>query len=133
MRKLLSLKTCLLYTSSLPEGYNLSIISTTKDWVEVSDDNGTKGFVSAQYIDFKNGTKPANKTENATSAIKNTASTSSSSKLSNKRTYNGKTIDVNELIEYSKQFIGTPYVSVSYTHLDVYKRQHIFSLFLSFL
>lgn len=45
-----------------------------------------------------------------TSAIKNTASTSSSSKLSNKRTYNGKTIDVNELIEYSKQFIGTPYV-----------------------
>lgn len=72
---------------SLPEGYNLSIISTTKDWVEVSDDNGTKGFVSAQYIDFKNGTKPANKTENATSAIKNTASTSSSSKLSNKRTY----------------------------------------------
>ena len=95
---------------SLPEGYNLSIISTTKDWVEVSDDNGTKGFVSAQYIDFKNGTKPANKTENATSAIKNTASTSSSSKLSNKRTYNGKTIDVNELIEYSKQFIGTPYV-----------------------
>ena len=95
---------------SLPEGYNLSIISTTKDWVEVSDDNGTKGFVSAQYIDFKNGTKPANKTENATSAIKNTASTSSSSKLSNKRTYHGKTIDVNELIEYSKQFIGTPYV-----------------------
>ena len=66
--------------------------------------------MSAQYIDFKNGTKPANKTENATSAIKNTASTSSSSKLSNKRTYNGKTIDVNELIEYSKQFIGTPYV-----------------------
>ena len=99
---------------SLPEGYNLSIISTTKDWVEVSDDNGTKGFVSAQYIDFKNGTKPANKTENATSSIKNTASgtssTTSSSKLSNKRTYNGKTIDVDELIEYSKQFIGTPYV-----------------------
>ena len=90
------------------------IISTTKDWVEVSDDNGTKGFVSAQYIDFKNGTKPANKTENATSSIKNTASgtssTTSSSKLSNKRTYNGKTIDVGELIEYSKQFIGTPYV-----------------------
>ena len=38
---------------SLPEGYNLSIISTTKDWVEVSDDNGTKGFVSAQYIDLR--------------------------------------------------------------------------------
>ncbi len=99
---------------SLPEGYNLNILSTSGDWVEVSDDEGNKGFVSSQYIDFKNGSKPANKTATNASAIVNSAiessTTASTGKLSNKRNYNGTIIDVNELIEYSKQFIGTPYV-----------------------
>ena len=72
---------------TVPNGYNLSVYDYSNGWVKVSDDSGRVGYVSSDYIELKNGSKPSNVS---------TAS-SNSSKGS-------------EIITYAKQFIGTPYV-----------------------
>lgn len=81
---------------SLPKGYNLNILATEGEWVKVSDDSGAKGYVFGTYIEFKNGTKPEN-------------STSKTNIVTTKVSVSGS-VDIDELIDYSKQFIGTPYV-----------------------
>lgn len=72
---------------TVPSGYNLSVYDYSNGWVKVSDDSGRIGYVSSDYIELKNGSKPSNVS----------VASSNSSKG-------------NEVITYAKQFIGTPYV-----------------------
>lgn len=86
---------------SLPSGYNLSVSGYKDGWVMVTDDNGTKGYVKAEYINLKNGTKPDNiSVDNSTDF-----------NFDYEKSYsNNGPVDCHEVVEYSKQFIGTPYV-----------------------
>jgi hypothetical protein len=70
--------------TTLPAGYNLSLLGQENSWLYVSDDNGNVGYIRNDFVVFKNGEKPANKT--AASALRD------------------------EIVNYSKQFIGLPYV-----------------------
>lgn len=70
--------------TSIPVGYNLSIKGQENSWLYVEDDNGNVGYVRSDFVSFRNGAKPANKT--AASAL------------------------AESIVEYSKQFVGLPYV-----------------------
>lgn len=70
--------------TTLPVGYNLSLMGQENSWLYVKDDNGNVGYIRSDFVTFKNGEKPANKT--AASAL------------------------AEEIAEYSKQFVGLPYV-----------------------
>ncbi len=78
--------------ASLPSGYNLSVYDYADGWIKVADDNGHTGYVKSEFINLKNGLKPANSTTGTT-----TQSTSAAGKAS-------------QIIAYAKQYIGTPYV-----------------------
>jgi cell wall-associated NlpC family hydrolase len=82
-------------------GYALSILGTTNGWLQVCDDDGVTGYVKSDYISLKNGTKP----ENAT-----TKKESSSSEIKATTDKVEASADAVEMIEFAKQFIGTPYV-----------------------
>ncbi len=87
---------------SLSSGYNLSVVGYEDGWVKVTDDNNNSGYVKAEYINLKNGKKPENKT---------VAKDTSSFDLDHEKNYTNKgNVNCRELIEYSKQYIGTPYV-----------------------
>lgn len=87
---------------SLPAGYNLTVSGYKDGWVIVEDDDNNKGYVKAEYITLKNGSKPDNNSP---------SKDNSNFDFEYEKTYeyNGP-VDVAELIEYSKQYIGTPYV-----------------------
>lgn len=86
---------------SLPIGYNLSVAGYENGWVLVSDDNNNVGYVSAEYISLKNGAKPSNDVDNET--------INPDYEYEKNYQYNGP-IKGQDLVEYSKQYIGTPYV-----------------------
>lgn len=69
----------------LPNGYTLDVLGYDNGWIRVSDGSST-GFVKSDYIDLKNGKRPV------------------SSVASSTVSGNG-----NAVVEYAKQFIGTPY------------------------
>ncbi len=70
---------------TLPNKYALSVLGAEYGWVQVQDDEGSKGYVNAKYITFHRGKKPNNKAliENAKAKA---------------------------IVEFSKKYIGTPYV-----------------------
>lgn len=87
---------------TLPSGYNLSVSGYKDGWVIVSDDDDNTGYVKSEYIKLKNGEKPDN-----------------NSALANKDDFdfeyeqnyvNDGPVDCHDVVEYSKQYIGTPYV-----------------------
>jgi hypothetical protein len=71
-------------SKTLPVGYNLTVLGYENSWLYVQDDEGDVGYIRSDFVAFKNGEKPANKT--------------SSSALAD------------QIVEYSKQFLGLPYV-----------------------
>ncbi len=81
---------------ALPNGYFLTVNGYKDGWIEVTDDSDTKGFVKAEYIMIKNGKKPAN--------------TSTTAVITPIEYHNNGPVQASDVIEYSKQFIGTPYV-----------------------
>ncbi|MGN1318839.1 MAG: SH3 domain-containing protein [Lachnospirales bacterium] len=84
---------------ALPEGYNLSVEGYAGDWIKVTDDTGTTGYVSAEYVTLKNGDKPENIVKKPTLATP----------ANNKVSYSGN-VSGSSIIEFGKQYIGTPYV-----------------------
>ena len=86
---------------SLKSGYNLSVAGYADGWVLVADDDNNVGYVKAEYINLKNGEKPSN-TE---------ADNTTDPDYEYEKNYqNNGPVDCRELVEYSKQYIGTPYV-----------------------
>ncbi len=86
---------------SFYNGYNLSVAGYKDGWVIVSDDNGNTGYVKADYIQLKNGSKPKN----------------ASFEVNDADTYkfeqgyvNSGDVDCREVVSYAENFIGTPYV-----------------------
>lgn len=87
---------------SLTSGYNLSVAGYENGWVLVSDDNNNVGYVKSEYIKLKNGVKPSN------DFVDNDKS---SFDFEYEKNYENKgPVNCYELVEYSKQYIGTPYV-----------------------
>ncbi len=68
----------------LPKDYALSVLGAEYGWIYVQDDNNNKGYIRANMLTFKNGQKPVNTELKSQKAM--------------------------EIVEYSKKFIGTPYV-----------------------
>ncbi len=86
---------------SLKSGYNLNVAGYADGWVLVADDDNNVGYVKAEYINLKNGSKPDN-TE---------ADKEKEPDYEYEKNYqNDGPVDCRELVEYSKQYIGTPYV-----------------------
>ncbi len=83
-------------------GYSFEILGVSGDWIRVMDENGSVGYVKAEYVDFKNGERPENKT--AYSPVSERRS------LVSYEDEAPATQKAAEIIEYSKGFIGTPYV-----------------------
>lgn len=88
---------------ALTSGYNLSVIGYEDGWILVEDDDKNQGFVKAEYINLKNGKKPEN--TNLDELIQETITSDYEKNFK----FTGD-VDGRELIEYSKQFLGTPYV-----------------------
>lgn len=82
-------------------GYSFEIIGVSGDWIKVMDDNGEIGYVKAEFVDLKNGTKPEN------TPVASYAERRSPVNYDNEAPATQKAADV---IEYAKGFIGTPYV-----------------------
>lgn len=92
---------------SLNSGYNLSVAGYADGWVLVSDDDNNVGYVKAEYINLKNGDKPSNSVADDSNAVGD----STSPDYEYEKSYQNKgPVDCRELVEYSKQYIGTPYV-----------------------
>ncbi len=86
---------------TLPSGYNLSVSGYKDGWVIVSDDDGNTGYVKAEYINLKNGSKPDNVSSDDNSDFD----------FEYEKNYtNDGPVDCHDVVEYSKQYIGTPYV-----------------------
>lgn len=68
----------------LSKDYALTVLGAEYGWIYVQDDDNDKGYIQAKKLTFKNGQKPDN------SSIKSDKA--------------------KEIVEYSKKFIGTPYV-----------------------
>lgn len=86
---------------TLPSGYNLSVSGYKDGWVIVSDDNGNTGYVKAEYINLRNGSKPDNVSSNDNGDFD----------FEYEKDYtNDGPVDCHDVVEYSKQYIGTPYV-----------------------
>lgn len=86
---------------TLPSGYNLSVSGYKDGWVIVSDDDGNTGYVKAEYINLKNGSKPDNVSSEDNSNFD----------FEYEKNYtNDGPVDCHDVVEYSKQYIGTPYV-----------------------
>lgn len=87
---------------SLSSGYNLTVTGYEDGWVLVSDDDENVGYVKADFINLKNGKKPANTT---------TSVDDSQFDFEHEKNYTNKgSVDCRDLVDYSKQYIGTPYV-----------------------
>lgn len=87
---------------SLSSGYNLTVTGYEDGWVLVSDDDENVGYVKADFINLKNGKKPANTT---------TSADDSQFDFEHEKNYTNKgSVDCRDLVDYSKQYIGTPYV-----------------------
>ena len=83
-----------------PNGYTFNIVGIADDgWVKVMDDNERIGYVKAEFVDFKNGSKPDN-----------TVYDNSRASRVNYENEAPATVKAGEMIDYAKQFIGTPYV-----------------------
>lgn len=86
---------------TLPSGYNLSVSGYRDGWVIVSDDDGNTGYVKAEYINLKNGSKPDNVSSDDNGDFD----------FEYEKNYtNDGPVDCHDVVEYSKQYIGTPYV-----------------------
>lgn len=86
---------------TLPSGYNLSVSGYKDGWVIVSDDEDNTGYVKAEYINLKNGSKPDNVSSEDNSNFD----------FEYEKNYtNDGPVDCHDVVEYSKQYIGTPYV-----------------------
>ena len=86
---------------TLPSGYNLSVSGYKDGWVIVSDDDGNTGYVKAEYINLKNGSKPDNVSSDDNGDFD----------FEYEKNYtNDGPVDCHDVVEYSKQYIGTPYV-----------------------
>lgn len=68
----------------LPKNYALSVLGAEYGWIYVQDDDSSKGYIQANKLTFKNGQKPDN--------------------------LKPESLKAKEIVEYSKKFIGTPYV-----------------------
>lgn len=87
---------------TLTIGYNLSVAGYEDGWVLVSDDDNNVGYIKAEYIKLKNGVKPENNVVDNDKV---------SLDFEYEKNYENKgPISCYELVEYSKQYIGTPYV-----------------------
>ena len=86
---------------TLPSGYNLSVSGYKDGWVIVSDDDGNTGYVKAEYINLRNGSKPDNVSSDGNGDFD----------FEYEKNYtNDGPVDCHDVVEYSKQYIGTPYV-----------------------
>lgn len=86
---------------TLSSGYNLSVSGYKDGWVIVSDDDGNTGYVKAEYINLKNGSKPDNVSSDDNGDFD----------FEYEKSYtNDGPVDCHDVVEYSKQYIGTPYV-----------------------
>ncbi len=81
---------------ALPDGYFLTVNGYKNGWIEVTDDSDTRGFVKAEYIAIKNGKKPSNASATAV--------------ITPIEYHNNGPVQAVDVIEYAKQFLGTPYV-----------------------
>ncbi|MDO5388983.1 MAG: SH3 domain-containing protein [Clostridia bacterium] len=87
---------------SLPSGYNLSVSGYKDGWVLVSDGDDNEGYVKAEYINLKNGKKPDNSV---------TSDSDDEFDFEYEKSYVNKgPVDCRDLIEYAKEYLGTPYV-----------------------
>jgi len=68
---------------TLEYGRYVDVVAMSKDWIKI-DDEGTEGFVSAEFVSVRDGEKPSR-------------GTAASEK--------GQAV-----VDYAKQFLGTPYV-----------------------
>lgn len=57
----------------LPKGYYLTLIKNCGEWLQVKDDNGDVGFISAEFAVIKNGVKPANNNASGVVASNNSS------------------------------------------------------------
>jgi cell wall-associated NlpC family hydrolase len=111
--------------TTLPYGYTLNVLGSNGSWLKVSDDNKNIGYVSSTYINLKNGTKPSNEVATTTTTTTTTATTTDSDDEDSDSSADEKPqrtayipvkynttgeVDAQELIEFSKQYLGTPYV-----------------------
>ncbi|MCD7777286.1 MAG: SH3 domain-containing protein [Clostridiales bacterium] len=77
--------------SVLNDGYAVDVLEIGDGWLYISDDYDNKGYISSDYVDMYNGTKPENK---------------------GRITFDSDSLmgDAAEIAEYALQFVGTPYV-----------------------
>lgn len=67
-----------------PKGYAFTVVGSEYGWILVEDDNRERGYINAKDLTLKNGDKTSNAALTCVKAEK--------------------------IVDYSKQFIGTPYV-----------------------
>ncbi len=92
---------------TLESGYYLDVSGYEDGWLIVSDDDGNTGYVKAEYVKLKNGEKPENKTE----LDEDDFDVDFDYDVEYEENYtNDGPVDCHEVVEYSKQYIGTPYV-----------------------
>ncbi|MBQ6553973.1 MAG: SH3 domain-containing protein [Firmicutes bacterium] len=85
-----------------PDNYAFGIVGVADGgWLKVSDENNNIGYVKAEFVEFRNGAKPENTT------VKTDAARRAPVAFDNEAPASAKAA---ELIDYAKQFIGTPYV-----------------------
>ncbi|MBQ9605004.1 MAG: SH3 domain-containing protein, partial [Firmicutes bacterium] len=85
-----------------PDNYAFGIVGVADGgWLKVSDENNNIGYVKAEFVEFRNGAKPENNT------VKTYAERRAPVAFDNEAPASAKAA---ELIDYAKQFIGTPYV-----------------------
>ncbi len=83
-----------------PNGYTFDIVGIADGgWVKVMDDSSNIGYVKAEFVDFKNGAKPDNTVYDNSRASRVDYSNEAPA-----------TVKADEMINYAKKFIGTPYV-----------------------
>lgn len=85
-----------------PNNYAFGIVGVADGgWLKVSDENNNIGYVKAEFVEFRNGAKPEN------TVVKTYAERRAPVAFDNEAPASAKAA---ELIDYAKQFIGTPYV-----------------------
>ena len=82
-------------------GYAFVIVGVSGEWIKVMNDEGQIGYVKAEFVDLKNGTKPDNK------KYPTVAERRAPVNYDDEAPATQKAADV---IAYAKEFIGTPYV-----------------------
>ena len=122
--------------ASLKNGTVVDVTGVQSNWYKVTY-NGKTGYVHPDYISFS-GVQSTSSNSGST-ATNNSGTSETIVPSTNVVSYTGTSEKRAEVLDYAAQFLGTPYVyggstpsgfdcsgSVSYTHLDVYKRQLLY-------